>query len=350
MMRNFAPRCQFRPSTRRSSVPSWGSHRSPRSCMEAYADRPALAQRATELVTDPATGRTTRQLLEAFRNGELSRVVVACARARECLASRCEQGRCAPTTSFASSPLPASTSRRWISPRFTTARSSCRCRPMGRCSNCSPSSMRWSRAGSRPASNPWTPRSSSFSPAIGPPACWCSTITPKSTPSAKSSKPLRPSLPRPARRTCWSRCKQCARAAQTLPAAPLFAEPATDKRHVHHLLHLGQHGLAEGRDVSGAHGQADLARGVADPALLHALHADEPLVRTQRRVHHARCRRHVLLHCEERSVRRCSKTFAWSRPTFMGIVPRICEMVYQQYQVELERRAAGAADIEALQA
>ena len=38
------------------------------------------------------------------------------------------------------------------------------------------------------------------------------------------------------------------------------------------------------------------------------------------------------------------------RPTFMAIVPRICEMVYQQYQVELERRAAGAADIEALQA
>jgi fatty acid CoA ligase FadD9 len=36
------------------------------------------------------------------------------------------------------------------------------------------------------------------------------------------------------------------------------------------------------------------------------------------------------------------------RPTFMGIVPRICEMVYQHYQVELERRAPGAADPEAL--
>jgi len=37
-----------------------------------------------------------------------------------------------------------------------------------------------------------------------------------------------------------------------------------------------------------------------------------------------------------------------ARPTFMGIVPRICEMVYQHYQVELERRGPGAADIEAL--
>jgi fatty acid CoA ligase FadD9 len=34
--------------------------------MEAYADRPALAQRATEPVTDPATGRRTCQLLERF--------------------------------------------------------------------------------------------------------------------------------------------------------------------------------------------------------------------------------------------------------------------------------------------
>src|SRR6185312_9296013 len=37
-----------------------------------------------------------------------------------------------------------------------------------------------------------------------------------------------------------------------------------------------------------------------------------------------------------------------ARPTFMGIVPRICEMVYQHYQVELERRSPGAADLEAL--
>ena len=34
--------------------------------MEAYADRPALGHRATELTTDPQTGRKTRQLLKAF--------------------------------------------------------------------------------------------------------------------------------------------------------------------------------------------------------------------------------------------------------------------------------------------
>ena len=36
------------------------------------------------------------------------------------------------------------------------------------------------------------------------------------------------------------------------------------------------------------------------------------------------------------------------RPTFLGIVPRLCEMVYQQYQIELERRSHGVPDLEAL--
>lgn len=36
------------------------------------------------------------------------------------------------------------------------------------------------------------------------------------------------------------------------------------------------------------------------------------------------------------------------RPTFMGVVPRVCEMVYQHYQGELERRAPGVADVDAL--
>jgi fatty acid CoA ligase FadD9 len=35
-------------------------------CMEGYADRPALAQRATELVTDRATGRRSGRLLRHF--------------------------------------------------------------------------------------------------------------------------------------------------------------------------------------------------------------------------------------------------------------------------------------------
>ncbi|WP_410749411.1 AMP-binding protein, partial [Cupriavidus sp. SIMBA_020] len=34
------------------------------------------------------------------------------------------------------------------------------------------------------------------------------------------------------------------------------------------------------------------------------------------------------------------------RPTVMAIVPRICEMVYQHYQTQLERRSAGCNETE----
>jgi len=35
-------------------------------CMEGYADRPALARRAVELVTDPATSRRQHRILKHF--------------------------------------------------------------------------------------------------------------------------------------------------------------------------------------------------------------------------------------------------------------------------------------------
>jgi len=38
------------------------------------------------------------------------------------------------------------------------------------------------------------------------------------------------------------------------------------------------------------------------------------------------------------------------RPTFMGIVPRLCEMIYQQYLRALERRGPGTADVHSLKA
>src|SRR6188472_3483298 len=35
-------------------------------CMEGYGDRPALAERVTRAVSDPATGRVTREPLDRF--------------------------------------------------------------------------------------------------------------------------------------------------------------------------------------------------------------------------------------------------------------------------------------------
>src|ERR1700749_3753234 len=50
--------------------------------VEGYADRPALGQRARELVLDPATGRTTTRLLPSFETisyGDLWATVCAVA-------------------------------------------------------------------------------------------------------------------------------------------------------------------------------------------------------------------------------------------------------------------------------
>ena len=117
---------------------------------------------------------------------------------------------------------------------------------------------------------------------------------------------------------------------------------------MHHLLHIWQHGLAERCDVSRAHGEADLARGLARPALLYALHADEPLVWTQRCVQLSG-RGGTCYFTAKSDLSTLFEDIRLVRPTFMAIVPRICEMVYQQYQIELERRAVGAANDEALQ-
>ena len=57
--------------------------------LEGYSDRPALAQRAVELVKDPQTGRTSAKLLPWFDTityGELADRVDAVSRA---LAERC---------------------------------------------------------------------------------------------------------------------------------------------------------------------------------------------------------------------------------------------------------------------
>ena len=56
--------------------------------LEGYADRPALGQRARELTMDPATGRTSANLLPRFETHKLPRPVGARERARQRLAAR----------------------------------------------------------------------------------------------------------------------------------------------------------------------------------------------------------------------------------------------------------------------
>jgi fatty acid CoA ligase FadD9 len=74
--------------------------------VEGYADRPALGQRARELVLDPATGRTTTRLLPSFETisyGELwSRVRALAAAWRRDETSPVNPGDFVATVGFAS--------------------------------------------------------------------------------------------------------------------------------------------------------------------------------------------------------------------------------------------------------
>ena len=61
--------------------------------MDRYANRPALGQRAVQLVTDPDTGRTTAELLPRFETHHLPGVVAARRRDRRLLDEQASTAR-----------------------------------------------------------------------------------------------------------------------------------------------------------------------------------------------------------------------------------------------------------------
>ena len=61
--------------------------------MEGYAERPALGQRAVDYVSDPATGRTTAELLPRFETVTYGEVWKRYRRDRGCLVKRWGKGR-----------------------------------------------------------------------------------------------------------------------------------------------------------------------------------------------------------------------------------------------------------------
>ena len=74
--------------------------------MDGYANRPALGQRAVQLVTDPDTGRTTGALLPRFEMLDLPGVVAA--------------GRRSPAPGPTSQYGPVIVCAYWVSPAWTT--------------------------------------------------------------------------------------------------------------------------------------------------------------------------------------------------------------------------------------
>ena len=135
---------------------------------------------------------------------------------------------------------------------------------------------------------------------------------------------------------------------ETLAPAPLFAEPATDKRLCTIYYTSGSTGLPKGAMYPELMVKPTW-RGVSPVPLfyMHYMPMNHSFGRSG--VFSSLGAGGTCYFTAKSDLSTLFEDIRLVRPTFMAIVPRICEMVYQQYQVELERRAVGAANHEALQ-
>ena len=319
--------------------------------MEAYAARPALARRATEIVTDPATGSTTRRLLQQFETISYRELW---SRARA-LANVWHHDDRKP---LRANRVPLHSRVCWH--RLCNRRSGCH--PQRRCRRSDANERRHAAAvrhhqGSGAAVVGDQPRISGYRGGVG--AHWSSPgrtagvrLSPRSRLRARNlRRRRRRSSLRLAYPACWSRLPAAARARRRTAASAAVrgARNATS-------------GMCTIYYTSGSTG---LPKGAMYPELMV-----KPTWRVVSPIpffymhympmNHSFGRSGVFstLGCggtcyftaQERFVLCCSKTFGWPGPTFMGIVPRICEMVYQQYQVELERRVGRVQQTRSAQA
>jgi fatty acid CoA ligase FadD9 len=315
-------------------------------CMEAYTDRPALGRRATELVTDPATGRASRVLLKHFETvtyGALwarSRSLanfwhhdpVRPLRANDLMCVIAFAGIDFATVDLAAIhngvvvvPMQTNGARQQllaivqeVAPRWLAVSI-----------ECLDTAVELVLGGHRPAGvlvfdyhQEVDKEREIFEQA-----------------QARLAAAGLPDL-------LLTLQAACARGEQ-LPAAPLFAEPATDKRMCTIYYTSGSTGLPKGAMYPEL--MVKPTWRVVSPIPFFYMHYMP--------MNHAFGRSGVFSTlgsggtCYFTAKSDLSELFAdikLVRPTVLGIVPRICEMVYQQYQVELERRTPGSTDIEAL--
>lgn len=314
--------------------------------MEAYVDRPALAQRATELVTDPATGRSAPRTLRRFETvtyRELwsrARALASVWHHDEDRHLRANDRLCIIAFAgidFTTVDLAAIHNGAVVIPMQTHAPiqqllgiiREAEPRWLATSLECLDTSVQLILTGHRPAGL----LVFDYHPQVD---CERATFeTAQAKLAAAGLSNLLITLP-----------AACARGAQ-LPTAPIFAEPATDQRLCTIYYTSGSTGLPKGA-MYPEHMLKPMWRLVSPiPVLyMHYMPMNHSFGRSG--VFSTLSSGGICYFTAKSDLSELFEDIRMARPTFMGIVPRICEMVYQRYLVELNRRTSGAADIGAL--
>ena len=315
-------------------------------CMEGYADRPALAQRATEWVTDPTTRRTQRNLLSHFETVTY-RALWARARALANLWSH-DEGRhlyandliCVIAFAgidFVTVDLAAIHSGAVVVPLQTNAP---RQQLLSIVNEASP---RWLAASIECLETAVELVLEGHCPAglllfDYHPEVDDEREVFESAQSRLAAAGLPDLLV-----TLQDACVQ----GEKLPAAPLFAESATDNRLCTLYYTSGSTGLPKGAMYPESMIKPTWRVVAPIPFIyIHYMPMNHSFGRSG--VFTTLGSGGTCYFSAKSDLSELFNDIRMVRPTVTAVVPRICEMVYQQYQLELERCSVGADDVAAL--
>ena len=315
-------------------------------CMEGYADRPALAQRATEWVIDPATSRTERSLLPQFETITY-RELWSRARALASLWNH-DEGRLLRANDlvcviafagidFVTVDLAAIHNGAVVVPLQTNAPrqqlvsivNEVEPRWLATSIECLETAVELVLEGHCPAGLLLF----DYHPEVD---------DEREVFENAQSRLAAAGLPN-LLVTLQDACAQ----GEKLPPAPLFAEPATDKRLCTLYYTSGSTGSPKGAMYPESMLKPNWRVVAPIPFIyMHYMPMNHSFGRSG--VFSTLGSGGTCYFSAKSDLSELFNDIHMVRPTVTAVVPRICEMVYQQYQVELERRSSSADGFEAL--